>query len=108
MSKLFFDHLIILEEVDSEIKKIATSTEEKEEMWLLVDEMVHHKAFDSILSKLPRDNHEEFLELFHSGPHDEIVIFNYLKNKIGQNIEELLKAEFGEFTYEILKELKGK
>ncbi len=108
MSKLFFDHLVILEEVDSEIKKIATSIEEKEEMWSLVDSMVHHKVFDSILSKLSKDDHQEFLELFHKSPHDETLIFNYLKNKIGQNIEEILKAEFGEFTYEILKELKNK
>lgn len=108
MSKLFFDHLIILEEVDDKIKKSAGSQEEKEELWGLVDEMVHHKAFDVILDKLPRESHEEFLEMFHSHPHDEEMIFGYLKNKIGENIEEILRSEFGNLTYEILKELGGK
>lgn len=108
MSKLFFDHLIVLTEVDKKIKKVASSVEEKEELWGLVDEMVHHKAFDVILGKLPRDNHEEFLEMFHAHPHDEVMLFDYLKNKIDQNIEEILRAEFGDLAYEIIKEFENK
>jgi hypothetical protein len=108
MSKLFFDHLILFEEVDKKIKKVASSVEEKEELWGLIDEMVHHKAFDVILGKLPRDNHEEFLEMFHAHPHDEVMLFDYLKNKIDKNIEEILRAEFGNLTYEILKEFNSK
>ncbi len=106
MSKLFFDHLIVLEEVNVFINKTAQNQEEKEELWGLVDEIIHHKVFDVILGKLPRKHHEEFLEKFHASPHDESLI-DYLKEKIGQNIEELIKQEIGSLGEEILKEIKN-
>lgn len=102
MSKLFFDHLLSLDDLDHEIKKVAKTQEEREELWLLVDEIIHHKAMGCILDKLPRDNHEEFLEMFHKAPHDEEYIFGYLRKKIGDNIEEILREELGNVTYEIL------
>ena len=104
MSKLFFDHLLSLDNLDKEIKKMAKTPEEREELWLLVDEIIHHKVFDIILEKLPKDNHEEFLEMVHKFPHDEDFLFGYLKNKIGENIEDILRAELGDLTYEILKD----
>jgi hypothetical protein len=106
MTKLFFDHLLSLDKLDSEIKKSAKTPEEREELWALVDEIVHHKALASILEKLPRESHEEFLDIFHKSPHNEDLIFNYLKDKIGSNVEEILKQELGEITYELLTEIK--
>lgn len=107
MSKLFFDHLIILEEVDDEIKKVAKSKEEKDELWQLVDEMVHHKVLGCVLDNLPAKYHHEFLEKFHLAPYDEGLI-DYLKEKIGANIEELIKQEIGSLAFELLDELRGK
>jgi len=69
MSKLFYDHLLYLEEVEIEIKNRASSKEEKEELWGLVDEIISHKVLEKVLDKLPRESHEEFLELFHKSPH---------------------------------------
>jgi hypothetical protein len=107
MSKLFFDHLIYLEEVEVEIKKTASSKEEKEELWGLVDEIVTHKVLEKVLDKLPREHHDEFLELFHKSPHDEEVIFGYLKKKTGQNLEENLREDLKNIGAEILKEIKS-
>ena len=106
MSKLFYDHLIYLEEVELEIKKTASSKEEQEELWGLVDEIVTHKVLGKVLDKLPRENHEEFLELFHKCPHDEEIIFGYLKGKTGENIEEVLELELKNISSDILKEIK--
>ena len=39
MSKLFFDHLIKLDEVEVEIKKVTKTQEEREELWQIVDEI---------------------------------------------------------------------
>lgn len=107
MSKLFFDHLIVLEEVDAEIKNTAQTKEERDELWGLVDEMVHHRVMDTILDRLHHSHHEEFLEKFHKAPHDE-ALFDYLNEKIGQNIEELIKAEIGDLAFGILSDLREK
>lgn len=107
MSKIFYDHLIILEEVESEIKKVSETKEERDELWELVDQMVHHKVFDTILGKLPKTHHEEFLDKFHKAPHDE-GIFDYLKEKIGENIEEIIENEIGLLAFDLLKDLRKK
>jgi hypothetical protein len=106
MSKLFFDHLLEFKKIDKEIKKVAKTSEEREELWALVDEIVHHKVLGCILDKLPRDDHKEFLEIFHSAPHDEDRIFNYLKAKVGDDVEENLKLEIAKISEELLGEIR--
>jgi len=106
MSKLFFDHLLVLDEVEVEIKRSASSREEREELWGLVDDIVNPKVFETILNKLPREHHEEFVEIFHKCPYDEEVIFGYLKAKTGQNLEEELRKELEGIGADILKELR--
>lgn len=102
MSKLFFDKLLNLEKVDREINRIAQSREEKEELWTLVDEIVHHKAMGCVLDRLPSDSHNEFLTLFEHAPHDEKRIFDYLNKKIGANFAEILEQELGQLSVELL------
>jgi hypothetical protein len=108
MSKLFFDHLIYLEEVELEIKKTASSKEEQEELWGLVDEIVTHKVIGKVLDKLSRAHHEEFLELFHKCPYDEQVIFGYLKEKTGKSVEEDLRRDLKNYGHELIEEIWGK
>lgn len=108
MSKIFYDRLLTLEDLESEIKKVAKTHEEREEIWHLIDEIIHHKAMGCILDKLPRAHHEEFLEMFHNSPHDEDLLFGYLEEKIGQNAEEILKQELGNLAFELLNEIKFK
>jgi len=107
MTKLFFDGLAILEDVEKEIKKVAQTTEEKEELWGLVDEMIHHKMLGNILDKLPEKKHEEFMIKFHERPFD-VDLMGYLKKEIGENVEEILKTEIGSFSMELLDEIRGK
>lgn len=108
MSKLFFDKLVELKELDKEIKKAAKTREEREELWVLVDEIIHHKVMGCILDKLPREHHEEFLDMFAKKPHDEEYIFNYLKKKVGSDIEEIIRVEIGNLSSDLLKEIKTK
>jgi hypothetical protein len=107
MSKLFYDYLVELKEIDKQIKKVAKTSEEKEELWGLVDEIVHHKVMGCILDKLPRASHEEFLDLFHRSPHDEELLFTYLRKKVGDNIEDLIKQEIGVLSNELLEDIKS-
>ena len=106
MSKIYYDRIIILSDVEREINSIAKSAEEKDELWEIVDEIVHHKVLGCILDKLPISHHEEFLDKFHKAPFDE-SLFDYLKEKIGENIEELIRQEMGDLAFEILKEIRS-
>jgi transcriptional regulator of NAD metabolism len=107
MSKIFYDRIIILEKVEKEINSIAQTEEEKDELRQIVDEIIHHKVFGCILKKLPERNHQEFLQKFNEAPHDE-TLFDYLKEKIKEDIEELIKQEMGNLAYEILQDIKVK
>ncbi len=108
MSKLFFDHLVELKKIDSEIKKAAKTSEEREELWGLVDEIIHHKVLGCILDKLPNEHHHEFLEIYHKSPHDEEILFGYLKEKTGDDIERIIKEEIGSLSAELLEEISSK
>lgn len=107
MTKLFFDHLLNLDKLEKEIKKVAKTPEEREEIWHLVDEIIHHKALGCVLDHLPKDNHEEFIEMFTKAPHNESMIFDYLKDRISENIEEILARELGVVSSEILSEFQN-
>ncbi len=106
MSKIFYDHLIILEEVESEIKSIADSPEEKEELWKLVDDIVHHRVMISILDRLPIEYHEEFLSKFHKTPHHDSHM-GYLNDKIEDDIEAVIKKEVKDLEKELLHEINS-
>jgi len=106
MSKIFYDRLLVLDEVDAEIKAKAQSREEREELWGLVDEIVHHKLMGCVLEKLPHEHHHEFLEKFEQAPQDE-GLFTFLTEKVGEDIETFLKEEIGKLKVEILKLVKA-
>jgi hypothetical protein len=104
MPKLFYDHLIQLDQIDLVIKQSVSSREEQEELWQLVEDMVHHKIIHIILDELPREHHNEFLEEFTKAPHDEIHI-HYLKDKTGKDIEKIIVDEMQRLEEETLNEL---
>lgn len=89
MSKIFFDHLISIEEVGVYIDGVSTSHEEKEELWNLVDEFVNHKIISSILSELDEASHDEFLNMFLDRPYD-VGIIDYLNEKLTFPLESLV------------------
>ena len=107
MSKVFYDHLIILEEVETEIKNVTETPEEKEELWKLIDEIVHHRILGSILDVLPREHHEEFLTKFHEAPHSEYLL-SFLDERTEESIEEIIRKEIKNVEKELLLEIKGK
>jgi len=107
MSKIFYDHLISLSKIEKEINKVVESKEEKLELWQIIDEIIHHRVLGCIFQHLPQEHHYDFLEKFHRTPHDESLM-HFLKEKIGEVIEELIKKEVDEFSNEILQDIKGR
>ena len=107
MSKIFWDRLIVFEEVEAEIKKVAKTPEEKEDLWKEIDEIIHHKLMGCVLEKLPRKHHHDFLEKFEQAPQDE-GLFKFLAEKVGEDIEDFLKLEMNKLKTELLQLIKGK
>lgn len=104
MSKLFYDHLIILEELEHHIKSAAQTPEEKEELWNIVDEIVHHRVLGCILEGLPNEYHREFLDKFHDAPHDD-TLMDYINFRTEGNVESAIKEEVNILAKELLEEL---
>jgi len=101
MSILFYDHLIVINNLDKKIKKLANSNDELQELWHYVEELIHHRVIGCCLENLPTEHHDEFLEKFHKGPHDKALL-DYLNLKIGKDVEKLIKLEVKKLSKELV------
>ena len=105
MSKLFYDHLIFLSDLEIEIKSIAETEEERHELWQIVDEIIHHRILEFFLDKLAEEHHDGFLEKYSEAPHDESHL-QFLNERIEGEIEELIREEVDNLASEILREIR--
>ncbi len=94
MSKIFYDHLIIIDSVTEVLDRQSLTIEERKEVLNSVDETLHHHVLDVILTNLPSEHHQKFLSHFHQAPQDRRLLA-FLKEKTVIDIEK-----------EILKEVK--
>jgi hypothetical protein len=101
---VFYDHLLELDDLRSEIDSVAESQEEREELWQLVDEIIHHRILHVLLDNLDHEHHPDFIELYHKCPHDEVVLV-FIKDKLGEGYEEIVKSEARKIASEVLEEL---
>lgn len=106
MSKLFFDHLVSLDKVEKEIKKIAESDEEKHEYFKLVDEIIHHRVMGCVFDKLPEKDHKKFIRKFKKRPHDESLL-EYISKKAKEDLGLIIKYEIKKLEAEIIEWLLG-
>lgn len=105
MSRLFYDHLIILEKLEVELALQEFDPQEKEEINQLVEESVHFRVMTRVLNHLPREHHQEFLKVFHQTPYSKDILA-FLKGKIS-DIEEIIKEEVSLLEKELLKDIKS-
>lgn len=104
MSKLFYDHILNLGGVEKTIKSNGYTYDERLELWQLIDELLHHRVLGCVLEKLPKKYHQEFLDRFHTKPHDEGLL-DFLYEKVGTDIKEFIKKEVAILILEIIQEL---
>jgi hypothetical protein len=102
MSRIFYDHLIILNNLELKIIDLELEPEEKEAINQLVEETVHYRVMTKILDLLPKDYHEEFLDFFYQAPHEENLL-SYLQEKI-EDIEAIIKKEIDDLEKTLLEE----
>ena len=101
MSTLFFDKLIVLDKLDLHIKKKYESNEERQELWQMVEEIIHHKVMGCCLDHLPKEHHNEFLDLFHKSPYDENLL-KFLSDKTKKDMKKIIKEEIKMLTKDLL------
>jgi len=105
MTRVFYDHLIKIEEVVSELDSYEITIEEREEFIALIDETLNNQTLEEILNTLPLKFHNEFLSLLHKGPHRQELL-EYLKEKASPDIEKKISKHAQKTKKEILKEIK--
>ncbi|MGI5826253.1 MAG: hypothetical protein ACOX50_02470 [Patescibacteria group bacterium] len=105
MSKVFYDHLLNIEEVLSELENYEIEVEEREEIHIIIDETFYHQTIDIILTYLPPEHHQSFLDRFNQSPHDEELL-TFLKEQIENDIEEEIKKQAAKIKKEILAAIK--
>jgi hypothetical protein len=105
MSKVFYDHLLFLDEVFVEIETLEIPKSEKKQLKDLIDETAHHQVLTFILDTLPREHHEEFLSRFHTAPFD-VTLVVYLAQKSGKNMHQELATLGEKIRKDFKKDLK--
>lgn len=103
MSKIFYDHLVVREEIIAELDKHKIAIEEREELVELIDENIHIRILDVILTSLPKEKHGHFLKKFHKAPHDPDLLED-LKKEVA-DIEERIVREAKKVKAELLAEI---
>lgn len=106
MTKIFYDHLIEVEEIIAKIDSQEIRIEEKKEILALVDETFHHHALTIILDHLPFSKHNEFLEKFQQSPFD-LELLEFLKKEIEVDIEEIIRSEAKKIKEKLLCEIEA-
>lgn len=92
MAQLFYDHLIVIEEVIAVLDEHRLTKEERTELLDLIDQTLHHEILDTIFTHLPKEKHELFLTRFHQAPHDPKLL-EFLQEETNIDIEkEILKT----------------
>lgn len=105
MDKTFLDHLIVIEEVTSELDAYDFPADERDEILGLIHHTTHQHILNVILNHLPKAHHESFLTKYQAAPHDpELLVF--LKKEIKADIESEIRLQAKKIKAEILAEIK--
>lgn len=100
MSKVFYDFLLDFGGVEKRVNAVVETTEERHELWQLIDEIIHHRLMGCVFDCLPQGYYEEFLGMFEEKPYDENLI-EFLEEKSQTNIHQTIAREIEKIISEI-------
>ena len=104
MAKIFYDHLIDLTEVLTELDRHPLKHDEKVDLIRTIDTTIHYHVMDVALTHLPKEKQQEFLREFKKSPDDKKHLA-YLK-KHREDIEGQMLTAINRAKRELLRELK--
>jgi len=105
MAILFYDHLITKSEIESLINTGEEADNQKGKALQLIDDIIFQGIVSFLLEKLEPHHHRTFLTHVHERPYDPEIIA-YLRDHVGPNIEEDLRAEADKLVKMILQDLQ--
>ncbi|MBI4130245.1 hypothetical protein HY468_02940 [Candidatus Roizmanbacteria bacterium] len=105
MAKLFYDHLIVIEEITAVLDAHEMTKEEREQLLATIDETLYHHVLDVILTHLPREHHETFLEKLSEYPHHPKLL-EFIKEKTIVDIEKEIIKTADKIKKKILKDIE--
>ncbi len=106
MSKLFYDHLLIIEEITFVIDRHHLSELENKKLLSIIDQTLNNHILDVILTHLPHQFHEEFIHKFTTHPND-LGLIPYLKDKVTVDIEKKILQRSSTIKKELIKEIQA-
>ncbi len=106
MKKHFYTHIISIETVHIELKKLGLPEDEHIHLSELVESSLHHTIVDTVLSELPEEHKKTFLQHLSDENHEKIWEMlgdkaSEIEKKIKSTGESLLKR-----LHEDIKESK--
>jgi hypothetical protein len=104
MSTLFFDHLVIREEIEFTLNSYVISPDEREELIEIIDNTLTHHVLNVILNHLPKEKHAEFMSAFYDRP-DDVAHLEYLKVYAHPQIEAEIKKQAAKIKADIVSEI---
>lgn len=105
MAKLFYDHLIMLDEVLLEVAALDVDQTARQTIIKAIDEITNYRVIIYILDILPSDYHEEFLLRLRSAPAD-VAHIKFIESKLERDISADLIALGEKIKKELLTEIK--
>jgi hypothetical protein len=106
MTKIFYDHLILFEEIKIELDKHDLTLSEKRDMIRIIDETFHQEIVETILDNLPVEHHKHFLDQFIRAPHEKRIL-EFLKEYSVTDIEEEIRKKAAKVRKEISHEIRN-
>lgn len=73
-TRLFYSHLVDISDLLEILEKFNLTDIERDEIYTILDDILHHRIMEQLLSSLPSDHHATFLDRFASDPGDRELI----------------------------------
>jgi hypothetical protein len=103
MKQQFYHELLELQDLFDELEKLALSAGEKEHLVTIIHSSVHTVILDVVLTEVPKEDKELFLEHVHTGTHRDV--WRFLKKRT-VNIESKIQKAVKELKKELLKDMR--
>lgn len=106
MKNIFYSHLINIDEFKNILLTHELNLDEIDESLVIIQETIHYRVVNEILTSLPEKDHQWFLKKYNNRPYKKSFL-KELEIKI-ENLEKKIKKIFQAVKKEIILELKKK